>query len=191
MWRITDDFWDDWRLLKAMFERCEVWQSHVSEGCFPDCDMLPVGYLGQGFGGERYSNFSNDELHTMMSLWCIFRSPLMIGGELTRNDEQTLSLLTNEEVLHLVKHSHGARQIARDSNHAIWFSYDDEDRIYYLGIFNLSEEEREQSVLLEDINLNEKVQMRDLWKHKDLGVVEHEIVVKIPAHGAILYKLSK
>ena len=41
MWRITDDFWDSWPLLLNMFERCELWQNHVSEGCYPDCDMLP------------------------------------------------------------------------------------------------------------------------------------------------------
>lgn len=53
MWRITDDFWDDWKLLKDMFRRCELWQKHVSKGCYPDCDMLPLGYLGKGFGRER------------------------------------------------------------------------------------------------------------------------------------------
>ena len=42
MWRITDDFWDKWELLLNMFERCELWQNHVKEGCFPDCDMLPT-----------------------------------------------------------------------------------------------------------------------------------------------------
>ena len=50
MWRITDDFWDDWKLLKAMFERCEVWQSHVGNGNWPDCDMLPMNVLGYGWG---------------------------------------------------------------------------------------------------------------------------------------------
>ena len=44
MWRITDDFWDKWDLLKDMFHRCELWQNHVAKGCYPDCDMLPVSY---------------------------------------------------------------------------------------------------------------------------------------------------
>ena len=49
MWRITDDFWDDWKLLKGMFERCEVWQEHVGDGNWPDCDMLPMNVLGYGW----------------------------------------------------------------------------------------------------------------------------------------------
>ena len=42
MWRITDDFWDSWPLLKDMFRRCELWQGKKRPGCYPDCDMLPM-----------------------------------------------------------------------------------------------------------------------------------------------------
>ena len=97
MWRITDDFWDNWTLLKDMFYRCELWQNHVSEGCYPDCDMLPLGYLGKGFGEERVTNFTKDEQQTMMTLWCLFGSPLMLGAEMTKLDDFTLSLLTNKK----------------------------------------------------------------------------------------------
>ena len=62
MWRITDDFWDNWELLKNMFWRCELWQDHVKEGCFPDCDMLPLGKVGKGFEtGERDCLFTREE----------------------------------------------------------------------------------------------------------------------------------
>lgn len=102
MWRITDDFWDKWDLLKDMFNRCELWQSHVSKGCYPDCDMLPLGYLGKGFGEERTTNFTKDEQRTMMTLWCLFGSPLMLGAEMTKLDAWTLSLLTNTKILELL-----------------------------------------------------------------------------------------
>ena len=94
-----DDFWDNWELLKNMFWRCELWQDHVKEGCFPDCDMLPLGKVGKGFEtGERDCLFTREEQKTMMTLWCMFRSPLMIGAELTKMDDFTLSLLTNKEL---------------------------------------------------------------------------------------------
>ena len=94
-----DDFWDNWELLKNMFWRCELWQDHVKEGCFPDCDMLPLGKVGKGFEtGERDCLFTREEQKTMMTLWCMFRSPLMIVAELTKMDDFTLSLLTNKEL---------------------------------------------------------------------------------------------
>jgi alpha-galactosidase len=191
MWRITDDFWDRWDLLKNMFERCEVWQNHVSEGCYPDCDMLPVGWLGQGFGKERYTNFTFDEQVTMMTLWCIFRSPLMIGAELPKLDEKTLALLANDEVLHLVTDSHGAMQIERDDKHAIWLSKDAHDGCGYVALFNLSDETQALSISLEELEISSQVSVRDLWKHEDLGQVNKLLSAAVPAHGALLYKLTK
>jgi alpha-galactosidase len=191
MWRITDDFWDRWDLLKNMFERCEVWQNHVSEGCYPDCDMLPMGLLGKGFGRERYTNFTFDEQVTMMTLWCIFRSPLMIGAELPKLDEKTLALLANDEVLHLVTDSHGAMQIERDDKHAIWLSKDNHDGSSYAALFNLSEETQTLSISLEELEISCEVSVRDLWKHEDLGRVNKLLSAAVPAHGALLYKLTK
>ena len=114
MWRITDDFWDNWELLKNMFWRCELWQDHVKEGCFPDCDMLPLGKVGKGFEtGERDCLFTREEQKTMMTLWCMFRSPLMIGAELTKMDDFTLSLLTNKELLVLLSEDFRGEQLRR------------------------------------------------------------------------------
>ena len=124
MWRITDDFWDSWPLLKAMFERCEVWQNHVSPGCWPDCDMLPVGRVGacfKCFGSQEHTtNLTADEQYTLMNLWCIFRSPLMIGAELTKLDDFTRALLTNDEVLALTKNGAQARLVSRTEETAVW-----------------------------------------------------------------------
>ena len=62
--------------------------------------MLPLGKVGKGFEtGERDCLFTREEQKTMMTLWCMFRSPLMIGAELTKMDDFTLSLLTNKELL--------------------------------------------------------------------------------------------
>lgn len=189
MWRITDDFWDRWDLLLAMFERCEVWQRHVAPGCWPDCDMLPLGHIGMGFKKDRKTNFTHDEQRTMMTLWNIFRSPLMMGGELRDNDEWTLSLLTNDEVLRLNKHSYGAFQIARNETHAIWGSHD-EDGSFYLALFNLSDERREVSCPLEEFSLDE-VQVRDLWLHLDLGLSRGQVNATLPPHGSVLYRLTR
>lgn len=109
-----DDFWDNWELLKNMFWRCELWQDHVKEGCFPDCDMLPLGKVGKGFEtGERDCLFTREEQKTMMTLWCMFRSPLMIGAELTKMDDFTLSLLTNKELLVLLSEDFRGEQLRR------------------------------------------------------------------------------
>lgn len=141
MWRITDDFWDDWKLLLNMFERCELWQDHVRPGCYPDCDMLPLGMLGKGFGSERRTNFSSEEARTMMTLWCMFGSPLMLGCELTKLDSATLALITDTELLDMLKPGHRGRQLERTGDYAIWENIDESTGSRKLGLFNLSDRE--------------------------------------------------
>ncbi|NJP41379.1 glycoside hydrolase family 27 protein [Oscillospiraceae bacterium HV4-5-C5C] len=101
MWRMTDDFWDRWDLLLQDLERCREWQAVVGPGCWPDADMLPLGRLNmrdhQGQG--RRSAFTEAEQQTLMNLWCLFRSPLMYGGDLPRATRQDIRLLQNRELL--------------------------------------------------------------------------------------------
>lgn len=144
MWRITDDFWDNWETLLYMFDRCEKWQDHVSPGCWPDCDMLPLGYVGKHFGDERQSLFTKDEQKTVMTLWCIFGSPLMLGAEMTKLDEWTLSLLHNKQLLKLLNGRFTARQVLRDKEKAVWAAVSPEGE-RYIALFNLSEDTRSVS----------------------------------------------
>jgi len=192
MWRITDDFWDSWPLLKNMFERCELWQNHVSEGSYPDCDMLPLGYIGKGFGQERYTRLTKDEQLTMMTLWCIFRSPLMIGAELTKLDKWTYDILTNKKVLRLIKHSYGAKQVMRDEKQAAWLSKDTHEDAYYLALFNLSDERDVISIDAEEIgeldSFNNKT-MEELWTGKIAKGSGNIFRTEIDAHGAKLFKI--
>lgn len=186
MWRITDDFWDDWKLLKNMFERCEVWQKHVSMGCYPDCDMLPVGFIGKGFGHERYTNFTFDEQITMMTLWSIFRSPLMIGAELTKLDDKTLTLLTNKEVIHLIMDSKDAVQIRRDDYHAIWLSKDNNDGSSYIAFFNLSDETQTLSIHYTFENPERVVPI----PFNEINIVKNNLKISLPAMSVVTLEIE-
>ncbi len=187
MWRITDDFWDKWDLLKDMFVRCERWQDHVREGCYPDCDMLPLGLIGKGFGhGEWHTNFTPEEQQTMMTLWCIFRSPLMLGADVTRLDSETMRLLTNREVLSLLDEGHTARQLARDDQHAVWVSRGADS--VHVALFNLGDAPATISVPLAEVGVQASGAV-DCWNHATVPLDEDKVEAIIPAHGVGLYSL--
>jgi len=189
MWRITDDFWDRWDLLKDMFNRCQLWQAHVKPGCWPDCDMLPLGRIGEGFKKPRFTNFTQEEQRTLMTLWCVFRSPLMMGGILPGIDEETLSLLTNEEVLAVQRFGAEPKQIAFNDNEAVWMNNASDGNIN-LALFNLSDETREVSCKLSELGFKE-ASLRDLWNKKDIGNIQDKILEKIAPHRSSLYKVSR
>jgi alpha-galactosidase len=192
MWRMTDDFWDHWDLLYGMFERCEKWGEHVGEGHWPDCDMLPLGHIGirsvDGGGEDRWTRFTKDEQITMMTLWSIFRSPLMFGGDLRDNDEWTLSLLTNEEVLKMHKESKGNQLVSRENDHVVWSAKDSEGN-QYVALFNLSNDQATVRTSLNQLGVTGVKQARELWTRQELGEIKDQLEQVLPPHGAALVKL--
>ena len=206
MWRITDDFWDSWELLKAMFERCEVWQNHVGPGCWPDCDMLPLGKVGACFEcygtREHTTNLTKDEQRTMMNLWCIFRSPLMIGAELTKLDNFTRELLTNDEVLSLTKNGVQARLVSRSKENAVWATRkaDSTGTVdFYVVLFNLNDEKQSVSVKVEEVlktlalagNTGTDLTVRDLWLHKETVTIKSDgtLSAELAPHASVLLRI--
>ena len=156
MWRITDDFWDDWALLRGMFERAEKWCIHAGPGHWPDADMLPFGAIrlcGAETAKGRWTRFTQDEQRTLMTLWCMMRSPLMMGGELTKCDPFTLSLLTNEDILNIQKTSFCAHPLRTTDEESVWIAPRKDGQGMYIAVFNLSDEVRRIAVTEEETEI--------------------------------------
>ncbi len=154
--------------------------------------MLPLGRIGirAERGVDRQSLFTHDEQVTLMTLWSIARSPLMFGGDLPSNDEFTLSLLTNADVLKVNQASEANTELQRDGELVVWAakSSDSEDR--YLALFNLGERaDQSIEVDLSRLGAGTRFDVRDLWRRSELGIVQGVFRQQIPAHGAKLYRL--
>ncbi len=195
MWRMTGDFWDRWDKLYAMFARCEAWYPYVGKGGFPDCDMLPLGRLCKNApccgAQNRYTNFTLDEQRTMLTLWSVFRSPLMLGGELRENDAQTNALLQNPEVLSVNQHGNVPHPVAvSDSDICLWTSQGENGEIFF-AVFNLSEETRTVILQTEVAGLQASTCIRDLWARADMQKNTKEFRCTLRPHASALYQLKK
>ena len=186
MWRISDDFWDTWPALLEQFERLKNWSPYAGPGSWPDADMLPIGILELG---RRKTRFSADEQRTLMTLWCIARSPLFVGGDLRKLDDFTLSLLTNEEALAVNQHGLESRELFRHEGLAAWSARAD-GQDTYVAAFNLRDVVASIPITLAKLDINGGVRVRDLWQRADLPPARAEFRPRIPAHGAGLYRLS-
>ena len=143
MWRTVGDFWDSWEQLKEHFAVCDRWAPYIQAGAWPDADMLPLGRLGirAERGNDRMTRFTKDEQRTLMTLWSIFRSPLMFGGDLPSNDAATLALLTNKNVLAVNRNSTHNRQLFRRGDLVGWTADDPATGDKYLALFNAQDQE--------------------------------------------------
>ena len=143
MWRMMDDLWDNWTHVDAVFNEAHAWENITRPGNYADCDMLPLGQIAMtvadaGYTAAdkgRWTNLSQNEQLTMMTLWGICHSPLFFGGEMTKNDAFTLSLLNNEEYHQMHKYGQDAHQLWADEDlgRVVWTSHIGDTR--YLAMF--------------------------------------------------------
>jgi len=199
MWRISDDVWDLWHStvdypqgLGDQFPRVAKWAAYAEPGHWPDADMLPLGFLGPapGWGKPRWTRLSQDEQRTLLTLWSIFRSPLMMGGDLPSNDAWTTSLLTNPEVIAVDQHTTSSRPVITTDKVVVWVARAGSEDRRYLAIFNIGDEKSTFQYSWKALGFEAPAyRLRDLWERRDVGTAK-SITVELPAHGVMLYEVS-
>ena len=191
MWRMADDFWDSWKELEKMFDYARSWQGIGGPGHWPDCDMIQIGKISKRgpVGPERYSRFTEDELLTHMSFWCIYRSPLMLGGNLPDNRELEKRLFTNGEVLEVNQQGLNPRQLYKKDGRMIWVS-DIAAGGWYVGLFNIGESEQDITIDFAQLGTKGRLTVRDLWQRQDKGIFKKQYTQKVPPHGVALIRLT-
>ncbi|MGH9497094.1 MAG: glycoside hydrolase family 27 protein [Candidatus Sulfotelmatobacter sp.] len=193
MWRISDDFWDEWKLLRKQFDYMNQWAGLVGkDNTWPDADMLPLGKLRVTAkeGGGDPSKFTPDEQQTLMTLWSIFRSPLIFGGDLPSNDAATTSLITNEEALEVDQHSHGGHEVLERGNIRAWMAEGAKPGQRYVAIFNVGESAEQIQLKWTDFGITASTHSaRDLWQHRDLGP-RAALQIQLKPHASVLYRVQ-
>ncbi len=193
MWRMVNDVWDSWWHIDHLFEFCQNWFSYIKPGTWPDCDMIPLGRLsirGER-GSDRMTKLTRDEQYTLMTLFTIFRSPLFFGGDLPSNDEFTLSLLTNREVLNMHAGSSGVRQLYYEDDKVAITSKNENLNLRYLALFNVSDSlSLDLEVSLSDLGFTDRARITNMWTGEDIGVFNDFFAQKLAPHASGLYKIE-
>ena len=205
MWRISDDFWDHWapwpdatwsQSLKDEFARIAQWQPYNTAGHRPDPDMLPIGYLGPrpGYKQARLSGLSNDEQQTLITLWSISRSPLILGGDLHHLDARLLNLLTNPQVISVDQQSTDNHPIVQSADSVVWTAKPGTGGGTFVALFNVSDAAHTLHYTWNElgITLVKKDRLRDLWALKSgkIGKKDDGITVKLAPHASALYRVG-
>ncbi len=203
LWRVSNDFWDDWKFLKQAFVYARLWQPYIQPGSWPDSDMLPLGKLRKTGSDsyvadhinttpdkitDEYSRLSQTEQITLMSFWSITKSPLMFGGNLPENDAFTLKLLTNEDVLYINQHSVDNKELRYDDSYSVWTAKDPGSDATYIGLFNTGEKPKVISLATKEFVRDEELEFYELWKGTSINA--KEINIEIPPHGSKLYRVK-
>jgi alpha-galactosidase len=154
--------------------------------------MMIVGNVGWG-RENRPTKLTKDEQYTHMSAWCLLSVPLLLGNDLTKLDEFTISLLTNDEVIALNQDPLGKQAtLAWRKEDLGIMAKELEDGSTAVGLFNTADNGTQKlTANWSDLKLKGKYIVRDLWRQKDLGVFENEFSAEVPQHGVVLVSIRK
>ncbi|MBA2250716.1 MAG: putative Ig domain-containing protein [Chitinophagaceae bacterium] len=189
-WRTTGDIEDTWESLSSIGFNQDKLFSYAAPGHWNDPDMLIVGQVG--WGKPHPTRLTPDEQYTHISLWCLLSSPLLIGCDISKLDDFTLNLLSNDEVLAVNQDVLGkqARRIKRTATYQIWLK-ELEDGSKAIGIFNLGETYQTVSVNWHEFGISDNEKVRDLWRQKDLGFFKNNFISNVAPHGVKFIKIWK
>ena len=190
LWRTTGDITDTWESLSMIGFNQISNAPFAKPGNFNDPDMLIVGWVGWG-PSLHPTRLTVNEQYTHISLWSLLSAPLLIGCDLTRLDDFTLNLLTNDEVIAIDQDPLGKQAVPKMNKDSVqvWVK-DLEDGTKAVGIFNLGSHIQKVSIPLSLTGLSGKQSIRDLWRQKDLGTFETSFETNLLPHGVTLVKVS-
>ncbi len=203
-WRTTGDISDSWGSMSNIGFSQAGHEKYAKPGNWNDPDMLVVGMVGWG-PNLHPTGLTPNEQFTHISLWCLLSAPLLIGCDLTRLDDFTLSLLTNDEVLAVDQDPLGrqAGLIAKGGGTEVW-AKPLEDGSFAVGLFYVGQDVNDPvasfpwenrtsekvSFKFSDIGIKGTAVVRDLWRQKDLGAYKGSFGAEVPYHGVVLVKLT-
>ena len=196
-WRTADDLGGSFQGIPAalfrdgfdVYARNEL-HKYGGPGAWNDPDYLLLGYLSNWKGQTAPTPLTPNEQYAHVSLWCLLAAPLIFSGDITRLDDFTLSLLTNDEVLEVDQDPLGkpGRRVAREGDNEVWVK-DMEDGSKVAGLFNRGETATTVTAKWSALGLTGKQRVRDLWRQQELGTRTEQFASKVPSHGVVLVRL--
>ena len=208
MWRISNDVWDGWSFprerpnddfpmgVRDVFDRLPAWAGQARDGRWPDADMLPFGMLAPhpGWGAARRSRLTLEEQRTLLGLLAIARSPLILGANLTKLDDETRKLITHKDVIAIDQDSRDNRPVEHLPSGMeplrVWVATGRNGE-RYLGVFNLDDKPFALRADWSDLGLEAgKHAFRELWSGRQ-GEASARVSMDLPAHGSALMVVRK
>jgi alpha-galactosidase len=192
-WRTTNDIAGTWKSMSRIALAQDVAAPWAKPGNWNDPDMLILGHIG--WGNPQPTRLTPDEQYLHFSLWCLFSAPLLIGCDMEKLDDFTLSLLTNDEVIALDQDPLGQQATCVDTVGEVRVYLKKlEDGSAAVGFCNFGSK---PAGLKYDhfvrLGLAGRQFVRDLWRQQDLGTVavgREAWPLAIPTHGIVLLKFT-
>ena len=178
-WRTGADITNNYESVIYQVDKIRDLAKYNGPGHVNDLDMLQIG-----------NGMSYEEDKTHFAMWCMMSTPLMLGMDLNCISEETLSIISNEELIAInqdiaciqaipVKNYGGVEVWAKDLGSA-------KSGKKAFAFLNDTDSEKTVTIVFSEVGLADVEVVRDAWAHEDVAV-DGKITVTIPSHGTLVY----
>ena len=213
LWQIVPAHTDVWEAapgsapgslagVRPAFDLFPKWFTYSGPDAWPDAGMLTGGWLepNPANGKARQSGLSADEERSELAFWAIVRSPLILGANLTRLDDTTRALVSNQDLLFMNQ----SVTYSRPLDTAAFGAGLDKVRVWratfesagvrgyaeYYGFFNLDDRPATIHATWSQLGLdNAKHSGQNLWDDSSTKLAK-DLTVTLPAHGSAIFKVN-
>jgi alpha-galactosidase len=183
LWRTTGDINDTYTKMVDIFKKNLPLAQYAKPGAWNDPDMLEVGNGGM----------TATEYRSHFSLWAIMAAPLLIGADLRKVNTENFATLLNKDVIAVDQDSLGVqgKQISLSANKYV-ISKPLANGDYAVALFNNNSSAQTISTTASAIGIgsSSSYNLKDLWA-KTTRTTTSAISVSVPAHGTVMYRVSK
>jgi alpha-galactosidase len=191
LWRTTGDISDRWQSMSTIgfhgtsnanaIDQAPDRSKFAGPGHWNDPDMLEIGNGGM----------TNDEYKTHMSLWCIEAAALLAGNDIRDMKPEVAEILMNKEVIAVDQDKLGKQgtRVSKNGDLEVW-SKPLADGGHAVGLFNRGADTAQVTAKWSDLGIQGAHNVRDLWKHADLGKESDEFTATVPTHGVVMVKIK-
>ena len=181
-WRVSADISASFEaILKIIDLNADLWP-YSAPGHVNDMDMLQVG---------RGMSFEEDKAH--FSMWCMLNSPLLAGNDLTTMSKQTLSILTNKEMIAINQDPlvYQARRLADYGDQEVWarpLEHTMSGKIA-IALLNRADTRQRISFNLDSLGIDSKkgCTLHNVWEKKEIATTRQSVQsFEVPGHGIVV-----
>lgn len=169
LWRTGSDLVDTWGSISAAGFFGEERDASTAPGRWNDLDFLMLGRIGW----DRRLHpvrLTRAEQRTHFALWCLRGSPLLLAGDPTALDQDTLALLTNTGAIAVNQDPLGrpARRVVLNDTQEVWLRPLINGAIG-IGLCNRDEVTVTAQVAWSQLGLVGNWRMLDIWRGTEIG----------------------
>ena len=121
----------------------------------------------------------------------MFRSPLILGGDLTQLNSFEKELITNTTLLYIDQNAKNCKQLVGNENTVIYLTEDAKSNKKYMSFFNLSDSTNTVHYSLKDLGLTTTPKIKEVWSGQSVNTSNNEISEQVNAHGVLLFEITE